>query len=98
MLNDFSFISHSVAALSFALLGLLVASRYLRRDVDRVLLLACVVSVTWAVALAAQSLWGQPSFFVRYLLELLRDEDWQAGVTGIRHVSAPARPEAAQNR
>lgn len=76
MLNDFSFISHSVAALAFALLGLLVSSRYLRRDVDRVLLLACVVSVTWAVALAAQSLWGQPSFFVRYLLELLRDGAW----------------------
>ncbi|MGM0767471.1 MAG: XrtA/PEP-CTERM system histidine kinase PrsK [Pseudomonadota bacterium] len=76
MLNGFSFISHSAAALSFTLLGLLVATRYLRRDVDRVLLLACVVSVIWAVALAAQSIWGHPSFFIRYLLELLRDAAW----------------------
>ncbi|MBS8238986.1 PEP-CTERM system histidine kinase PrsK [Marinobacter lipolyticus] len=76
MLNGFSFISHSAAAISFALLGLLVATRYLRRDVDRVLLLACVVSVIWAVALASQTVWGHPSFFIRYLLELLRDAAW----------------------
>ncbi|MEX2475937.1 XrtA/PEP-CTERM system histidine kinase PrsK [Marinobacter sp.] len=78
MLNDFSFISHSAAALSFGLLAILVASRYLRRDADRVLLLTSLVSVLWAGALAAQSLWGQPSFFVRYLLELLRDAAWIA--------------------
>lgn len=78
MLNDFSLISHSAAALSFALLALLVATRYLRRDVDRVLLLACLVSVLWAGALVSQSLWGQPSFFIRYLLELLRDAAWIA--------------------
>ncbi|MDX1598818.1 MAG: PEP-CTERM system histidine kinase PrsK [Marinobacter sp.] len=76
MLNDLSLISHSAAAISFGLLGLLIASHYLRRDIDRVLLLASLVSVIWAGALVAQVLWGQPSFFVRYILELLRDAAW----------------------
>lgn len=76
MLSNFSLISHSTAAISFGLLGLLIASHYLRRDIDRVLLLASVVSVIWAGALVAQILWGQPSFFIRYLLELLRDAAW----------------------
>lgn len=76
MLNDLSLISYSAAAISFGLLGMLVASRYLRRDIDRVLLLAAFVSVIWAGALVAQTLWGQPSFFIRYILELLRDAAW----------------------
>ncbi|MEQ9546511.1 MAG: PEP-CTERM system histidine kinase PrsK [Marinobacter sp.] len=76
MLNNLSLISHSAAAISFGLLGLLIASHYLRRDIDRVLLLASVVSAIWAGALVTQVLWGQPSFFIRYLLELLRDATW----------------------
>lgn len=76
MLNNLSLISHSAAAISFGLLGMLIASRYLRRGIDRVLLLAAFVSVIWAGALVTQNLWGQPSFFIRYFLELLRDAAW----------------------
>lgn len=76
MLNNLSLISHSAAAISFGLLGMLIASRYLRRDIDRVLLVAAFVSVIWAGALVTQNLWGQPSFFIRYFLELLRDAAW----------------------
>lgn len=76
MLDDFSLISHSAAAITFALLGVLIASRYLRREVDRFLLLACIATVVWSGSLIAQSLWDQPGFFIRYLLELLRDGAW----------------------
>ncbi|AOY87525.1 histidine kinase [Marinobacter salinus] len=76
MLNDFSLISHSAAAITFGLLSLLLAVRYLRRDVDRALFLAALVTTLWASALVAQSLWAFPGFFTRYLLELLRDAAW----------------------
>lgn len=76
MLNDLSLISHATAAIAYALLAGLVATRYLRRDIDRSLFLAALVSAIWAGSLVTQSLWQQPSFFVRYLLELLRDAAW----------------------
>lgn len=76
MLDDFSLISHSTAAISYGLLGLLIATRYLRRDIDRSLLLASVVTLIWAGSLITQSLWAEPGFFIRYMLELLRDAAW----------------------
>ncbi|WP_336366647.1 XrtA/PEP-CTERM system histidine kinase PrsK [Marinobacter sp. C2H3] len=76
MLSDFSLISHGAAALAYALLATLVATRYLRRDSDRALLLATLVSALWAAAMMAQSLWALPGFTIRYLLELLRDATW----------------------
>ncbi|NVD37065.1 XrtA/PEP-CTERM system histidine kinase PrsK [Marinobacter lutaoensis] len=78
MLSDFSLISHGVAALTFALLAVLVAVRYMRRDVDQTLALSALVSALWAGALVSQSLWGLPDFLIRYLLELLRDASWIA--------------------
>lgn len=76
MLNNFSLISHSTAAIVFGLLSLLIATRYLRRDIDRSLLLAALVSVLWAGSLVTQNLWGEPGFFIRYMLELVRDAAW----------------------
>ena len=76
MLSHFSLISHSTAAIAYGLLSLLIATRYLRRDIDRTLLLASLVTVLWAGSLVSQGLWGEPSFFIRYLLELLRDAAW----------------------
>lgn len=78
MLSDFSLISHASAALAFGLLSILVATRYLRRDVDRALFLAALVTTLWSTALVSQSVLGTPGFFVRYLLELLRDAAWIA--------------------
>jgi len=60
----------------FLLLALVVGTRYLRRNVDRALFLAALVSCLWAVSLITQSLFGQPDFLIRYLLELLRDATW----------------------
>ncbi len=76
MLSNFSVISHSTAAIAFLLLSILVATRYLRRDADRALLLAAIVSTIWATAIVVQSVWGGPGFELRYLLELLRDATW----------------------
>lgn len=76
MLNDFSLISHSAAAIAYGLLGLVIATRYLRRDIDRSLVLASFVTLIWTGSLITQSLWGEPGFFIRYTLELLRDAAW----------------------
>ncbi|KAA1175065.1 PEP-CTERM system histidine kinase PrsK [Marinobacter salinexigens] len=76
MLSDFSLISHAAATLTYGLLAILVATRYLRRDVDRALFLAAIVTSLWAAAMVTQSLWNFPSFFIRYFLELLRDATW----------------------
>ena len=76
MFDDFSLISHATAAIAYALLACLVATRYLRRDIDRSIFLAAIVSVIWAGSLVTQAVWQEPGFFVRYLLELLRDAAW----------------------
>jgi len=76
MFRDLSVISHGAAAAVFAVLAVLVATRYLRRDIDRALFLAAIVTALWASVLVTQSLWGAPGFFTRYLLELLRDTAW----------------------
>ncbi|MBW0146419.1 XrtA/PEP-CTERM system histidine kinase PrsK [Marinobacter arenosus] len=76
MVSDFSVISHVAAALTFGLLAILVATRYVRRDVDRALFLAAIVTTVWSSALVMQSLLGYPGFFIRYLLELLRYAAW----------------------
>ncbi len=76
MLRDPGIISYGAAAALYAVLAVLVATRYLRRDIDRALFLAAIISSLWAATLVAQSLFGQPGFLVRYLLELLRDSVW----------------------
>lgn len=76
MLSDFSVISHVAAALTFGLLAGLLVTRYTRRDIDRALFLAAVVTTLWSSALVIQSFWGFPGFFIRYLLELLRYSAW----------------------
>ncbi|SNC74374.1 putative PEP-CTERM system histidine kinase [Marinobacter sp. es.048] len=76
MFRDLGVISHGAAAICFALLAIVVGTRYLRRNVDRALFLATIISFLWAAALVTQSLFGQPDFLIRYLLELLRDASW----------------------
>lgn len=76
MFRDLGVLSHGAAAACFLLLALVLGTRYLRRNVDRALFLAAVVSCLWAASLVTQSLFGQPDFLIRYLLELLRDATW----------------------
>ena len=76
MFSDLSVISYGASAIVFAVLSTLVATRYLRRELDRALFLAAFVTTLWAATLVSQSLFGEPGFFIRYLLELLRDTAW----------------------
>lgn len=76
MFWDLGVISHGAAAICFLLLAIIVGTRYLRRYVDRSLFLAALVSCIWATALLTQSIFGEPGFLIRYLLELLRDGAW----------------------
>src|SRR6056297_306957 len=106
MFNDLSLISYATAAVAYLLLAVLVGTRYLRRDIDRSIFLAAIVSAIWAGSLVTQTLWNEPDFFVRYLLELLRDAAWvtvlfallrdafrTANIKGgLRRIMAGARP------
>ncbi|MBU2955625.1 XrtA/PEP-CTERM system histidine kinase PrsK [Marinobacter sp. F3R08] len=76
MFSNMDVLSYSLATITFGLLGILVASRYLRRGVDRALALAAAVSTVWAATIVSQSLWDQPGFNIRYFIELLRDASW----------------------
>lgn len=69
-------LSYSLAAITFGLLAILVAMRYLRRNTDKALVLAATVTSIWAASLVSQSLWGYPGFNLRYLIELVRDGAW----------------------
>ena len=91
-MTDFSLLSYASATAAFTLLALLVVQKYLRRYTDRALLIASILTATWAFSLVAQSLWGYPGFHIRYTLELVRDAAWigvllalirDAGRTGI---------------
>jgi len=76
MFSNMDVLSYSLAAVTFGLLTILIATRYLRRGVDRALALAAAVTAIWASSLVSQSLWGYPGFNLRYLIELLRDAAW----------------------
>ncbi|MTI98621.1 MAG: PEP-CTERM system histidine kinase PrsK [Marinobacter adhaerens] len=76
MFSNMDVLSYSLASITFGLLAILVATRYLRRGVDRALALAAAMSAAWAFALVSQGLWGHPGFNVRYLIELVRDATW----------------------
>lgn len=76
MFSNMDVLSYSLASITFGLLTILVAARYLRRGVDRALALASTVTALWALSLVSQSIWGYPGFNLRYLIELLRDASW----------------------
>ena len=86
MLSDLSLISHGAAAIAFGLLTILVATRYLRRDVDRALFVAALATTLWASTLVSQSLWGTPGFIPRYIIELLRDGAWITLLLSLIHI------------
>ena len=58
MFRDLGVISHGAAAICFMLLAIVVGTRYLRRNLDRALFLAAIISFLWAAALVTQSLFG----------------------------------------
>jgi len=73
---EFGAVSHLTAALVYAMLAGLTATHYLRRNTDRALLIASLLSTLWSLMLVAQQVWGWPPFAVRFLAELARDSAW----------------------
>ncbi|PID43548.1 MAG: PEP-CTERM system histidine kinase PrsK [Proteobacteria bacterium] len=83
MMINFSTISHSVGALAFALVSLLIFKGYLRRTIDSALLVATVISTVWSGMIALQSHTGHPPFEIRYSTEILRNLCWAFVVISI---------------
>lgn len=98
MFNEFGLISYAAASLAFLLLGGLIATRYLRRTSDRVLLLSAILSFLWAGSLVTQQVWGEPTFIIRYLLELLRDAGWVMVLLALLRSADRNRMEAHRTR
>ena len=92
MLKDPGIISYGLAAALYAMLSAMVAARYLRRNIDRALLIAAVISCLWALVLALQPLTGQANFTLRYLLEVLRDGAWILLLVAILRTAANQMP------
>ncbi|MBV1873075.1 MAG: PEP-CTERM system histidine kinase PrsK [Gammaproteobacteria bacterium] len=75
---DFSLpiVSHSIGAIGFLYLGFSAIAGWGRRDSGRALIIAAFITAAWSASIAAQSLWGIPSFTVRFTLEGLRNLSW----------------------
>lgn len=73
---DFSTISHSIGSFAFILLSAYILQRYLRRNIDRALLIAAIFSSLWLASLSLQSIGFTVDFHVRYSLELARNAGW----------------------
>lgn len=73
---EFGVVSHLSAAVVYGLLAGFTAIRYLRRNTDRAVFLAAILTTTWALLVVAQNLWNVPGFTVRYITELARNGAW----------------------
>ncbi|TVP58667.1 MAG: PEP-CTERM system histidine kinase PrsK [Halomonadaceae bacterium] len=73
---EFGVVSHLTAALVYIMLAGMTARHYLRRNTDRALFAAALLSTLWSLLLVAQQLSGWPSFTFRFLAELIRDGAW----------------------
>jgi putative PEP-CTERM system histidine kinase len=76
MNSDFSIFSHGAGALAFGLLSIYILQRYLRRNIDRSLFVACAFSTIWLLILCLQSVGHEIDVFVRYCFEILRNAAW----------------------
>lgn len=75
---DFGSISHALGAMAYLLVSILLAKGYLRRGIDRALLLATLMSSFWLGILTLQALVETPPFHIRYSVEILRNVSWLA--------------------
>ena len=75
---DFSLsvISHAVGAMGFLGLSLAAMMGWHRRNSGRALIIAALITSAWSASIATQTLWGLPSFTVRFSLESLRNLAW----------------------
>jgi len=72
----FGAISHATGALVYLLLVVLLAKGYWRRLSDRALFSACLLTALWLGIIASQESFDSPSFFIRFVAEILRNTAW----------------------
>ena len=73
---NFASLSHLAGAIAYFLLSLYILFRYFRRDTDRTLFSAALLSTIWLSILSLQSMGVAIPFFVRYTFEIARDAAW----------------------
>ena len=76
MLTNIATFSYSIAAAAFALLCLMLLTRWRRRMNIGALAGACALTVLWGAALAVQSWHGQASAWSGNLAEIVRNGAW----------------------
>jgi putative PEP-CTERM system histidine kinase len=73
---SFASLSNSAGIIAYALLAIFLIRRGPRRDADRALITASILSIAWLGALTLQSISVAVSFDVRYTLEVIRTASW----------------------
>jgi putative PEP-CTERM system histidine kinase len=81
--------SYSIAALSFAVLTLLLVTSWRGRRQGAQLIAACAITAAWAVLLAIDSAQGSLPFLLLYLIEILRDCAWLITLITVAGAAAP---------
>ncbi|MFD2228553.1 XrtA/PEP-CTERM system histidine kinase PrsK [Alkalimarinus sediminis] len=72
----FGTLSHSVGFSIYFLVSAFIAKSYLRRNTDRSLFIASLITCLWLGVLAYQSYYDTPPFYIRYSVEILRNAAW----------------------
>ncbi len=73
---SFATLSHSGGFIAYTLLAFFLLGRGARRDADRALITASILSIAWLGALVLQSLSVDVPFDIRYTLEIVRTAAW----------------------
>ena len=72
----FGTLSHAVGFSIYFLVSAFIAKSYLRRNTDRSLFLATLITCLWLGVLAYQSYYNTPPFYIRYSVEIVRNAAW----------------------
>ncbi|UZE94374.1 XrtA/PEP-CTERM system histidine kinase PrsK [Alkalimarinus alittae] len=72
----FGTLSHAVGFGIYFLVSAYIAKRYLRRNTDRSLFIATLMTCLWLGVLAYQSHFNSPPFYIRYSIEIVRNAAW----------------------
>jgi putative PEP-CTERM system histidine kinase len=86
MLIDIAFLSYGFAAAAFLLLTVLLLTSWRTRLHGLALCIACLLTVTWGVAIAVQARYGNPLSMLTAILEVLRNAGWTAFLLVVPHL------------
>ena len=72
----FGTLSHFIGFCIYLLVTAFIAKSYLRRNTDRSLFIATLMTCLWLGVLAYQAYYNNPPFYIRYSFEILRNAAW----------------------